>query len=569
VSIALLPYSTAYGQTQPAIAPEIIAALQDEALAAPVADPLWLLARQSQTGAFAASNGGSAVATKVAWANGPLSRNGSALAGPLEGEVEPEQRPPLIQLDSSRRIRLACELRRRLREAAIPAAELNTVWANWRTDFGAIPTAQTSDSIIVAAGRLPNPVPLLETLFLALGSAGTGTIVTVPGLAGHSQTTQDSVKIALRGWYAWAERFFSGADSVGSEPVSWDGTRLVYAIECVAERSEGPVNLTSADYDGTGFDWYSVDKSSLGPTPTIAPASLISGSTHVIPARAAYAGMPRPRWWEFEDGDVNLDALRASGDPAQSVLAAFAHNYSNDWFLCPIGFQPGWAEITQLEVADTFGTVTAVPSAAKADGDSRVWRMWEVTVADGTTDDTPNLRLCWPVGPPPLDGPIVEEVLLARDEMANLAWLVELQTQSQDGTVVDRFQRWQQQRPDDQNPQDRASGIAHYRLGTTVPDFWYPLVATGDPGTQMLRYAALPPEAIGISDQGVQGRLVPHQPTTGLAPPVITRQGRRFVRRDRLMLGPQGIQTWRVRVATLGQGEASSGLRFDILDGGT
>jgi hypothetical protein len=81
----------------------------------------------------------------------------------------------------------------------------------------------------------------------------------------------------------------------------------------------------------------------------------------------------------------------------------------------------------------------------------------------------------------------------------------------------------------------------------------------------VLRRASLPPEASGVSDAGVQGVLVPHVAGTALALSTVSRQGRRIIRRTRLVLGPAGVQAWRARVAGPGTGDASSGLRFDIL----
>ena len=49
--------------------------------------------------------------------------------------------------------------------------------------------------------------------------------------------------------------------------------RLAYRFTCAAERSDGSVTLTADAYDGSGLDWYSVDKSPLGPTPIISPCA--------------------------------------------------------------------------------------------------------------------------------------------------------------------------------------------------------------------------------------------------------------------------------------------------------
>lgn len=558
--VTLQPRSTAEASPDTPLDPAVLETLARDAVAAPVADPLWMLARQWQTGAFQATDGGSPVLTELAWAGGPLSRNGVPLDGPLEGLVEPEPPPPLPTLDAARRVRLASELRHRLAESGLTGIDPSGLWTTWRDAFPAIQAE--AESIRAVAARLPDPVPLMQALLPALAPGATGPFPTLPGTDSLTTDDQEAVERAVRAWFGWAASSFSALPG-DRAPASWDAARLAYRFSCAAERSDGAVTLAADAYDGAGLDWYSVDKSPLGPTPIVAPRFVRTGSATITPTAVSYAGMPRPRWWELEDGDVNLDALRAGDDPAHAVLAAFAHNYSNDWFLCPLELDPGWAEVTSLRVTDTFGRVSEVPAAAVVDGPGAGWRMWDLA-APHKGDDTPGLRLLWPVGPPALDGPVIEEVVLARDELANLAWVVEQRTASADGLPVDRFQRWQEQRPEEVTPADRPHATA-YRLGTAVPDFWYPLVATGDRDTQVFRRAGLPPEASGVSDAGVQGVLVPHVAGTELALSTVSRQGRRILRRARLVLGPAGVQTWRTRVAGPGTGDASSGLRFDIL----
>jgi hypothetical protein len=285
-------------------------------------------------------------------------------------------------------------------------------------------------------------------------------------------------------------------------------------------------------------------------------------------APVAYAGMPRRRFWEMEDGHVNLDAL-AGTDPAHALLAVFAHAYANDWFVVPLEVAPGAVRIATLEVTDTFGTTTSIAATAVLDGPASRWRLWEP--APEAAADSPELaavRVLLPPAPAPLEGPVLEDVLIGRDEMANLAWLIELTTRDGDGQAVDRFRRWLRLRaPHDPafDPAGQASARS-YRLGTTLPDNWYPLVASPDPaGGQRLSLATVPPEAVGVSDAGVQGQLVPHVPGSVLADEEASRAGSRLQRVDRLTRASSGRVVWRARVKSPGTGGASSGLRFDVL----
>lgn len=547
----LLPSSTADGAHPPTDPPNLELAQRD-ALAAPVADPLWLLARQWQTGEFVAIDGGSPVRADLSWSHGPLTRPpGDAITGPWEPSIEAENLPGLAELDQRSRVRMATELRRTLRDTALTASQQDALWSTWRTSFPfADPVGDTPVSLVAA--RLPDPAALLTSVLPFLRRPG-GPFPPLPGMADLDPSTVTSVQAALWQWFGWAQGFFA-VRPADRAPAAWDQSRQAYQLQVGA----GSLILNATEYDGSGLDWFSFDKSAVTPQ----PGPVTTEARAMLPTPVSYAGMPRPRWWELEDGDVNLDALRSSADPAHAVLAAFAHSFSNDWFLCPLELPPGWAQITSLAVTDTFGTVVQVESVAALDEDTGPWRMWDLARADGPADASAGLRLCWPISPPRLEGPVLEEILLAKDELANLAWIVELQTQDPGGRTVDRFRRWQELRPD----HTAAVEAMGYRLGTAVPDFWYALATVGEHGSQQFRRASLPPEASGVSDVGVQGIIVAHDTTAALAVSAISRQGSRVLRRDCLILGPAGLRVWRARLAQLGTGEASSGLRFDLVD---
>jgi hypothetical protein len=500
-----------------ALRPRSTAAQVDEerdALAAPVADPLWLLARQWQTTAFVADDAGTPVTVRLAHVTQPLELDGASLSGPLEPLVEAE--PPAAP-DTATRARLGAELLRRLRDAGMDAGALRRTRLALAAAHPLVPPP--------LAGRVPDGAALAAAL-----DAGTP----LPGV--------DAT--VARDWLAWAKPQLG----TGGAPGAWDPERLEYAFTLRARE----LTLTAAGYDGSGLDWYSFDRSE-------ATAAQAAGTpVEVRPTPVTYAGMPRPRFWELEDGNVNLDVL-AGTDAAHALLASFAHAYANDWFVVPLEVPPGATAIALLEVADTFGTTTQIAATAVLDGPAGRWRLWELS--GGELD---GLRVHLPISPVPLEGPPVEEVLIARDELANLAWLIELVTRDRDGAAVDRRRRWLELRPPGDpafDPSARAA-LSSYRLGTELPDNWYPLVATGG---GRLALAALPPGATSVSDAGVQGTVVPHAPGTVVADEEASRTGSRLRRADRLLRTRAGRVVWRARVKGPATGEASSGLRFDVL----
>jgi hypothetical protein len=413
---------------------------------------------------------------------------------------------------------------------------------------------------------VPDVVALHDRLVEALGPDGDGG--TFPAIAGLDPSLAGGVERACRSWLGWVSGQVAAPGLVPAlpeEPVTWDRRRLEYRFALTATVPSGTVSLAADEYHGTGIDWYTFDRTDPVPAPPFPPVAPVS----VRPTPVTYPGMPRPRFWELEDGEVNLDSFRAAGDAGRAILVAFAHQYANDWFLVPVQVPAGVTAITELTVTDTFGTATPVPAVAVVDKGRGPWRLWELTGTGGEDEAAAGLRLLPPPTPPPLQGPVLEEVLVARDELANLAWVIELQTMDRHGELVDRYQRYLRLRPASDpsfDPAGRANSD-RYRLGTAIADHWYPLVAdTAPDGRPVLTLADLPPGAQAVDDDGVAGRIVPHQSGTQIADEEVPREGIRLVRLDRLTLGAEGFVVWRARVKTPGRGEASPGLRFDILE---
>jgi hypothetical protein len=530
---------------------------QLEALSAAVRDPLWMLARQWQTGGLAADDTGSPVRVTLAHTVASLT-DGSREVTPIEPWVEAERPPTFSALDHAALVALSIELVRRLRDGGVPEAGpvLSRAFPLGRDQLGA--------HLQPFAGRVPDPRLLHPALAAAMGNLGdTGSLPPISGLPAGAVTPTETV---CRGWMRWvAGEVSAAAGPAGLDPPAWDPQRMEYSFALTAALPGSAMRLRADEYDGSGVDWYTFDRSA-DPAPAAAAAPQPTVELHPTPV--SYPGMPRPRFWELEDGDVNLD-LAADRDTAHAVLVSFAHRYANDWFVVPLTVAPGVCVVTALTVTDTFGTVTTVPAAAAVDGGHGPWRLWELT-----TDDDPaaqaGARLLVPPTPKPLSGTPVEDVLLVRDELANLAWAVERLTQDRDGTTVDRYQRYLRLRPASDpafGGGARPDGRLTYRLGTQLPDYWYPLAATTDAaGRPLLTLATVAPEATGVSDTGVQGVLVRHAEGTALADEEVPREGAHVTRLDRLVTGGAAVLRWRARTKGPGLGEGSSGLRFDILE---
>ena len=545
------------------------------ALAAAIADPLWLLARQWQTGGLMADDAGTPVHVELAHATMTIQLDGTPLAAPVAAMIEAERPPSAYAMAICERTRLAAELMRRLRDAGLADAPIAALRAALSHAYP-LPHSTVGASQAPFAGRLPDAAALFTALAAVLAPDGSGgPFPALSGVDPADAPTAQAAEAAVRAWFAWAHPQLGPAAGLGTPedadiaPAAWDPERLDYRFALTADLPDGTVTLRADGYDGTGIDWHSFDRSTLAPLGNAAAAATIE----VRPSPVRYAGMPRPRFWELEDGNVNLD-LMAGRDPAHALLAMFAHAYANDWFVVPLDVAPGASLIERLTITDTFGTTTDIAPTAALDGPGARWSLWELSttplpaVAPNEGDAAAGLRIHLPIAGSILDGSLLEDVLIARDEMANLAWLIELTTLDRDGSPVDRFRRWLQLRVADDPTFNPAAhqGAAGYRLGPTLPDNWYPLV--GDRSTTAaprLLLAQLPPGATDVSDEGVQGRLIPHHVGTVVADEEASRSGSRVRRLDRLMRTSSARHVWRARVKQPGTAEASSGLRFDVL----
>lgn len=548
--LRLTPHSTA-----------TTAQAQQEALAAAACDPLWLLARQWQTGEFVADDAGSAVQVSMTSHTAPL------LAGDVDGEpvtaiepwVEAEPLPALDTLDAGRLVQLGMAALQHLRDGGVAAARPAL------TDAFPFAPPAPGPWIRAFAGRIPDPRQLSAAVAPQLGADGRSG-GTLPPIAGLDPTHITGVERALRAWLAELAAQVATTGGGSNIPAAWDPQRLEYRFQLKARTPQGAVQLPADEYDGAGVEWYTFDRSGWDPASATAVEAV---ATTVQPAPVSYPGMPRPRFWELEDGNVNLDLLRA-GDPAQAVLVSFAHQYANDWFVVPLRTKAGITTIAALTVTDTFGTVTEVAPVAELDGGRGPWRLWDLTSTDSDPAPGAGMRLLVPPVPKPVNGEVLEDVLVVRDEMANLAWVVELTTRDTDGAKVDRYQRYLRLRPPADpafNPAASPAGRLIYHLGTALPDYWYPLVATTSAtGRPLLTLAQVPPEASGVGDDGVRGRIIQHAPGMSIADEEVPREGAHVTRRDRLTPCGPAVLVWRARTKTPGLGEASSGLRFDVLD---
>ena len=162
------------------------------------------------------------------------------------------------------------------------------------------------------------------------------------------------------------------------------------------------------------------------------------------------------------------------------VLIEFALIYGNDHFVIPVDLDVGSVcQIRSLVVTDSFGERTLVRSARDVDGPPEPGRCSSSRRigAMGRQRQPPTSSWSCPALGQSLRGDEIEDVLLIRDEMANMAWAVERSVEGAAGVPVDRFEAWQERRRREEQAAEAAapgstapkSGGLEYRISSRFP----------------------------------------------------------------------------------------------------
>ena len=232
--------------------------------------------------------------------------------------------------------------------------------------------------------------------------------------------------------------------------------------------------------------------------------------------------------------------------------------------------------VDHLVVRDTFGENILIETTAAAVGPRATapWRMFALTdpaLAAGS-GASPDLLFLAPVVAGALDGDPIEELLLLRDEMANLAWAVERIVEGADARPRNRSIEYGSRPTAAPTPDIASPAELVYVLQTAVPEHWIPLVPVRDPANPVSTSAVVLQRGSLLTQDGTM-RPITAQGTL-LEPAVspwyvheeeVPRAGQRVRRVPSIARWLDGTpHTWVSRRASAGKGEGSSGLRFDI-----
>jgi hypothetical protein len=214
---------------------------------------------------------------------------------------------------------------------------------------------------------------------------------------------------ALDGLAAWRDPEPLGLTAAdfagipGVPPFRWDPAELVYT----AEFPVGDTTLALPRHRGGRVDWFS--GSAAGPVSLAAAAE-----RRAYPVALHYPGAPNSRWWEIEDAAVDIGGYPPdSSHVATTLLLELISTHGDDWFVFPVDAAAGSVlTLPSVVVTDSFGdSYAAVPPPD--------WYLFR------TSGLSLSSLVVWLRAVTPVEGELVEEVLLGLDEYANLLWAVE------------------------------------------------------------------------------------------------------------------------------------------------
>ena len=591
----------------------------EDTLKCEVHDPLWMLTRQWQFGEFQGEDTGSAIFAKIKMQTTRIARYKSSTGEgetysdhiPLETKVESES--PVQDYHAS--VKAASWfmklLKKQFAESGIVFdhnAYLQHLKTLFAISFPEIPVApddhqetvnklynivneQLNGFLATYGNQWFDGVKLYRHYKLAVPVAGDATVLANTHLA--------AIQGAINEFIPWFKKTYEPDHNTNGKG-AWLNNQMEYQFGVSFPEVDKPNTVLKAEeYYNGDLEWFSFDAApaneqtdGLSGTATPDESGLISEKIlTVIPTLAKFGGMPNPRWWQFEDGNIDLGNVDAdTTDISKLIVSEYALVYGNNWLVVPYSIPVGsLTTIPAIVITDVFGQRSLIEPSVQGSSDNwSAWGMFNLSTRHSENDN--NVPADTRLFLPPCvvktqESEPIEEIHFIRDEMANMVWAIETRLDSQTGISVEGFTAANALKSAMELIEPPVGAILpdetakfKYELENTVPENWIPFIPTHIPGqfrairlqrASMPRwfkneYSAVRPitrllrEGIDESDNAVAPMFVNEEE--------VPRAGARVTstfQRTRWYDGK--IINWLGKRKTLGRGEGSSGLQFDSL----
>lgn len=476
----------------------------ERSLRAEVRDPLWMLTRQWQFGEFKGEDAGSAVFTKFEYTTKKI----KTIPVPGTGGLPYDGKLPLDTIVQAVKAPMDIALRIEIGRFWFKLLDANSNTTNNLSQYKSTfilrfplenPESVTdlnrhtylasnneaTSLLITSRTRVCDGGKLIEYLELNanLGAGDSiSSLVTVTINANDLQRMKD-LGVELLAWYRKNYSTPLGSDDF------WNPNSLSYEAKINIEKSNTKSDQFNIVQNTQGdIDWFAFDK---------LPGDVSQTNTVVTPDKKTlilseinFPGMPRSRYWEFEDGSVDFAKYdEKSTDLARIVMNEFALLYSNDWSVIPLKLPYGTkTTINSLKVKDVFGLTTIVEGAGKGqDDDWQKWRMYNSSTKGVDPYQIGDIELFLPpLLPESLESEPIETINFIRDEMANMVWAIEKVVPNELGGGKNGYDAALQFRKAFEKfkpginvvPQtfEKPDVPLKYELTTNVPENWIPML---------------------------------------------------------------------------------------------
>jgi hypothetical protein len=555
-----IPRSTDYGRS----------------LRAEVHDALWMLTRQWQMGEFDAEDTGSAIKTRILADHramtqfkgnnnmlGPL----QSLAIPLEMAIEREKQ----LTDLTLRIESGKLFKDILVNAWGLKAQLDKIIGAFNPGLIELTSASQEEKLLLQHIKSdPQTFELYQSLkhrvidgFAAYTAIKNGSfqtwVNTVLNYDLNSEKAMNAAKVFLS---VFESKYIKNI------PDAWQPEQLEYAFSLLDQ--SGDTVLEAQEYSNGNLDWYNLDIAKL-------PSARVKvKKSSFIPVPVTYAGMPKPRWWQMEDGTVNFGSINVSKPDLLTMLSIdFALIYGNDWLIVPYPMEVDTlCEIQGILVTDVFGYHTYIPpvsgTSVSVPDKQKSWEKWSLfrhsMLEKNALSATPkHLFYLVPSLLKTIQQDPLEKVSFMRDEMANLVWAYEniIPLASGKGQKAYEVHLCEKLINDDPPTTPTQDAPMKYILGSDIPFYQIPFMPVAVPGSnpvQMRLQRATMPQKSEVS----KPRGIILNENNYIRPNEIVREGIVVTRAWQRVRWINGVTCqWIGRKKSNGKGEGTSGLVFD------
>lgn len=536
----------------------------EKSLRAEIADPMWMLTRQWQLGEFQGEDAGTACQAKVLSEEqrpGVLtfgtqeSKNYDPYQSPLEPEVESEP----VEVNLFLKVQMGRQFFRILAEKG--KTSLKELFLD-RYPLASESNEKDREGVLFAQtlmGKFPDGHAILEDIRSGIFA----------DWINSDGAFEDADRLLLTTdvsnlFNAWFKKLYQQS-APGQN--AWVPDRMEYNFNLEMPHPEGrkTVVLEADQYASGKLDWSSFDEN-LKDTRSQIPQddNLESTVQTFIPSPLQYSGIPNPRFWQMEDGQIDFAKIQSGTTGLLSMLITeYGITYSNDWFVLPYPMKFNtYCEVKNILVTDVFGQhILIEPTFTDPEVSWHEFAMFRHTERHNLTSPRNRFYLAPSILKLQQSEPL-EKVNFMRDEMTNMVWAIENTVPSAAGGG--REVKLNKPRFDPLEEPDNPESKIRYLVGTSVPENWIPFIPVHKPESVQeirLQRARIPnapgPESLLLKEQ---------QKVHFIEEEEVPRAGviiKRNFKRTRWIDGKTIL--WVGRTKTTGRGEGWSGLMFDRL----